>query len=97
MSEHVTEADVAGGEDVYAAAPTRPAVASHRARRPRQPRKVTRFTLDLEANQHTFLRLYAISNNTESSRVMRCLLWLLEADESLQQRVYDELFADEDE
>lgn len=95
MSE--TAAPAGDSADVYAAAATRPAVASHRARRPKAPRKVTRYTLDLEANQHTYLRLFAISNGVEASKVMRCLLWLLEADESLQQRVYDELFADDDE
>lgn len=75
--------------------PTRPAVASRKARRPKEARKVTRYTLDLEREQHAFLRLYALQNETEASKVMRTLLYLLEADASLQQRVYGELFAEE--
>ena len=67
-----------------------------RARRPKQPRKVTRFTLDLEAAQHQWLRLFSLSNGVESSKVCRVLLYLLEADQSLQQRVYDELFAEDE-
>ena len=94
MSEHVTEQGIE--EPLGVAASTRPAVASRHARRPKQPRKVTRYTLDLEASQHLFLRLYSIQNGVEASRVCRTLLFLLEADESLQQRVYDELFAEDD-
>lgn len=79
-----------------APAPTRPTVASRRARRPKEARKVTRYTLDLETQQHRFLRLFAIQHDVEASKVMRTLLWLLEADPTLQARVIDELFADDE-
>lgn len=80
-----------------AVVPTRPAVASRRARRGKEPRKVTRYTLDLETQQHKYLRMFALDNDTEASKVMRTLLYLLEADETLRQRVRDELFAEDDE
>lgn len=76
--------------------PTRPTVASRRARRTREPRKVIRYTLDLEQEQHRFLRLYALQNDVEASKVMRTLLYLLEADDTLQQRVFTELFGADD-
>jgi hypothetical protein len=74
---------------------TRPAVASRHARRPKEPRKITRYTLDLEAETHRYLRLFAIQADVSASVVMRTLLYLLEADASLQQRVHSEMFADE--
>lgn len=75
---------------------TRPAVASRRARQGQKTRNVTRYTLDLEKNQHQFLRLFAISNECDASKVMRTLLYLLEADDTLANRVLDELFGEED-
>lgn len=86
----------AAPEVEHTLAPTRPAAASRHARRPKAQRKVTRYTLDLESEMHLFLRLYSIQNGVEASRVCRTLLYLLEADESLQQRVYDELFAEDE-
>jgi hypothetical protein len=80
----------------YTAAGTRPAVASRKARRPKEPRKVTRYTLDLEAEQHMFLRLLAIQEGVEASKICRALLYLLEADPSLRERVLDEIFAADD-
>jgi hypothetical protein len=80
----------------YSNAPTRPAAASRHARRPKAPRKVTRFTLDLEAPTHFFLRMWSLQEGVESARVLRTLLWLLEADPSLADRVREELFADEE-
>lgn len=94
MSE--TEAPAGDSTEAYVPAPTRPAIAPRRARRATAQRKVTRYTLDLETEQHMFLRLFSIQNQTEASRVCRTLLYLLESDPTLQQRVYDELFAEDD-
>lgn len=98
MSEAVVPAPVTGLPT------TRPAVASRKARRPAGgARKVTRYTLDLETEQHKFLRIYALSNSCEASKVMRALLFLLEAGNelpsgvTLSDLVLDEIFAEEDE
>jgi len=97
MSE-ATNASLAGVQrpEVGGLPTTRPAVASRKARRPREPRKVTRYTLDLERNQHQFLRLFSLQHEVEASKVMRTLLYLLEADSTLADRVLGELFADDD-
>lgn len=91
-------------EDAAPKAPSRPASASRKARRPAGgARKVTRYTLDLESQQHLYLRMFAISNGLEASKVMRGLLFLLEAGNELPGGVtladllLDEIFADEEE
>lgn len=73
---------------------TRPSVAPRQARHAAGTRRVTRYTLDLEAEQHKFLRMYAVSHDVEASKVMRTLLFLLEADQSLSKRVLQEIFPD---
>lgn len=62
---------------------TRPANASRMARRAPGTRKVTRYTLDLETETHRFLRLFAVSHDVDASKVMRGLLYLLEAGNTL--------------
>lgn len=83
-------------ESPYVAAPTRPGAASRKARRPRAPRKVTRFTLDLEHQQHLALRTFALVNGIEAAPVLRTLIYLLESDPTLADRVLDELFAEDE-
>lgn len=80
---------------------TRPAVASRKAgRRAGDSRKVTRYTLDLEAEMHRGLRLFAVQHECDASKVMRALLWLLMADNelpvgvTLADLVLDEIFDD---
>lgn len=80
-------------EDQYTSASTRPQVASRRATRSRVPRRVTRYTLDLEAEQHRFLRLFALQNGIQASLVMRALLYLLETDVNIANRVIDEIYS----
>lgn len=82
---------------------TRPAVASRKARRPAGgARKVTRYTLDLEAEMHKGLRLFAISHDVDASKVMRGLLWLLMAGnelppgQTLADLVLNEIFAEDE-
>lgn len=111
-TEAAAEPDVAV-EPVTAAEPaaapaagiptTRPAVASRKAgRRASEGRKVTRYTLDLEAEMHLGLRLFAVTHACDASKVMRALLWLLMANTelpagaTLADLVLDEIF-DEDE
>jgi hypothetical protein len=82
--------------DPYVTAATRPSAASRKGRRPRAPRAVTRFTLDLEAHQHQALRMFAVVHQVEASVVCRTLLWLLENDKALADRVLDEIFSEEE-
>lgn len=113
VAQPVTEAAVevadesgaeANADPVANSQPTRPAVASRRARRPAGgARKVTRYTLDLEAEMHKGLRLFAVSQDVDASKVMRALLWLLMANQelpagvTLADLVLDEIFGAEDE
>ena len=57
--------------------------------------KVIRFTLDLEEEQHRFLKLFAFDNEIKASPAMRTLLYLLETDINIATRVIDEIFADQ--
>lgn len=50
-----------------------------------------RFTLDLSAEQHKFLRRFALEAETDASQVLRVLLRLLEEDPGLADRVRAEL------
>ena len=82
---------------------TRPAVASRKARRPiGGVRKVTRYTLDLETEQHRFLRIWAVTHEVNASKCMRALLFLLEAGnelphgKTLSDLVLDEIFAEDE-
>lgn len=60
-------------------------------------RRVTRFSLDLDKEQHKFLKLFALSNDIKASLVVRALLYLLETDINLANRVIDEILAVEEE
>lgn len=59
--------------------------------------KPIRITLDLDPQQHRFLKYFSIQNGIPSAMTMRCLLYMLETDINLAQRVVDEIFADDDE
>lgn len=59
--------------------------------------KPVRITLDLTPEQHRFLKFFSIQNGIPSAMTMRCLLYMLETDINLAQRVVDEIFADDDE
>lgn len=59
--------------------------------------KPVRITLDLAPEQHRFLKFFSIQNGIPSAMTMRCLLYMLETDINVAQRVVDEIFADEDE
>lgn len=59
--------------------------------------KSVRVTLDLDPEMHRFLKFFSIQNGIPSAMTMRCLLYMLETDINLAQRVVDEIFADDDE
>lgn len=52
-------------------------------------RRVTRYSLDLDAEQHKFLKLFAINNDVRAALVVRALLYLLETDFEIANRVID--------
>lgn len=58
--------------------------------------KTVRITCDLLPEQHRFLRYFSIQNGIPSAMTMRCLLYLLETDINIAQRVVDEIFADDE-
>jgi hypothetical protein len=55
-------------------------------------RRIVRFSLDLEAEQKNFVRLFALKNGINASVVMRALLYILETDPSFANRVIDLIF-----
>ena len=88
MSEQVETTDEAVSR-------TRPIHAVRRASNTRGTKKVTRYTLDLDGQQHMFLRMFALQNEVEASKVMRTMLYFLESDRDLANRVLDEIFGTE--
>lgn len=71
---------------------TRPSQVSHRAAR--RNGDVQRYTVDLDREQRRTLALCAAEWEVDKSRIVRTLLYLLESDASLRDRVQAELFAD---
>lgn len=57
-------------------------------------KKPTRITLDLDGEQHRFLKLFSIEAGVQSSVLLRALLYCLETDEALANRVIDEIFTE---
>ena len=77
-----------------APARTRPAQVDRRAAR--RGNDVQRYTVDLDREQRRTLALLSAEWEVDKSRIVRTLLYLLEADESLRERVQAELFEDHD-
>jgi hypothetical protein len=71
---------------------TRPAQVTHRAAR--RNGDIQRYTVDLDREQRRTLALCAADWEVDKSRIVRTLLYLLESDVSLRERVQQELFAD---
>jgi hypothetical protein len=57
-------------------------------------RKVIRFTLDLDFEQHKFLKLFSLENGVQSSVVMRTLLFKLETDKKLREKLLNMIFSE---
>lgn len=58
--------------------------------------KPIRITLDLAPETHKFLKFFSIQNGIPSAMTLRCLLYILETDINIAQRVVDEIFADDE-
>lgn len=92
------ETAVPGGVNIPAppeppAGRTRPANVPHRAAR--RNSDVQRYTVDLDREQRRTLALCAADWEVDKSRIVRTLLYLLEADEQVRSRVQQELFAED--
>lgn len=57
-------------------------------------RKVIRFTLDLDFEQHKYLKLFSLENSVQSSVVMRTLLLKLETDKKVREKLLNLIFSD---
>lgn len=55
-------------------------------------RRIVRMSLDLDVEQKNFLRMFAVQENISASIVMRALIYLLETDIEIANRVLDEIF-----
>lgn len=75
---------------------TRPRVVAKNADRSVAQRRIVRFTLDLDREQHNYLKSFAGVNGVKAALVLRALLALMEASPSLAQGVIDSIFDDEE-
>lgn len=57
------------------------------------PRPIRRLSLDLEAEQHSFAKLFALKNGINVSVVMRAMLFRLETDPLFANEIIDLIFA----
>lgn len=71
---------------------TRPVQVTHRAAR--RNGDIQRYTVDLDREQRRTLALCAADWEVDKSRIVRTLLYLLESDASLRERVQQELFSE---
>lgn len=76
-----------------------PESSSEPARKPRRrrgppprPPKPIRFTLDLNRQQHGFLKEFALAAEVDAARVMRALLDELRSDKDLAQRIRERVW-----
>jgi hypothetical protein len=69
---------------------------AHKPRRrrgpPPRPPKPIRFTLDLNRQQHGFLKEFALAAEVDAARVMRALLDELRSDKDLAQRIRERVW-----
>lgn len=73
---------------------TRPAQVGRRA--PRRNGDIQRYTIDLDREQRRTLALVAAEWEIDKSKIVRTLLYLLEADPALRARVQEEIFGEDD-
>lgn len=60
------------------------------------PRRIVRYSLDLDIQQKNFLKFFATNNNIQAAVVLRALIYLLETDEDLMENVLDAIFVEPD-
>lgn len=75
---------------------TRPRAVAKNADRSVATRRIVRFTLDLEREQHNYLKSFSGVNGVKAALVMRALLSLMEGSPSLAQGVIDFIFDEEE-
>ncbi len=67
---------------------------------PRQAKKrgadVQRYTVDLSREQRRALSLWSAEWEVDKSKIVRTLIYLLDADKDLRERVQDELFYEDE-
>lgn len=54
--------------------------------------RVVRFSLDLDASQRQFLKTFAARNELSASLVMRALIYLLETDVNMANKILDLIY-----
>lgn len=59
-------------------------------------RKTVRFTIDFDAEQHRFLKMYSMESGVQAALVVRALVYLLEISEPVANAVIDEIFGAEE-
>lgn len=59
-------------------------------------RKTVRFTIDFDAEQHRFLKLFSLESGVQAALVVRALVYLLEINEDVANAVIDEIFGEEE-
>lgn len=75
---------------------TRPRAVSRTADRSVATRRIVRFTLDLEREQHNYLKSFSGVNGVKAALVLRALLSLMETSPALAQKVIDFIFDEEE-
>lgn len=61
----------------------------------KKPEDPTRLTIDLDAEQHRFLKLFSIQNGFTASVLVRKLMQILREDEEFANAVLDTIFSNE--
>lgn len=74
---------------------TRPSQVSRQAKK--RTNDVQRYTVDLDRAQRRSLALWSAEWEVDKSKIVRTLIYLLEADPEIRNKVQNELFLDEDE
>lgn len=57
-------------------------------------KKTVRFTIDFDAEQHRFLKLFSLESGVRSALIIRSLVYLLEISETMANAVINEIFAE---
>lgn len=57
-------------------------------------RKTIRFTIDFDAEQHRFLKLFSLESGVQAALVVRALVYLLETSANMADAVIDEIFGE---